>query len=121
MEYRIYSLEKPPRLLRTITGGEFFTTSDVDLDGSVEIWTNDAAAVDGFENLALSELDSAPSVVFRFAHDRLVDVSAEFSSYFDDEIAGIRAGIQSRIWKNSNAVTGNWQQRPQAHPCTACV
>lgn len=94
MEYRIYSLEKSPRLLRTITGGEFFTTSDVDLDGSVEIWTNDAAAVDGFENLSLSELDSAPSVVFRFAHNRLVDASAEFPSYFDEEIGRIRAGIQ---------------------------
>ena len=95
MEYRIYSLEKPPRLLRTITGGEFFSASDEDLDGGVEIWTNDAEAVDGFENLSLSELDSAPSVVFRFAHDHLLDVSAEFPSYFDDEIARIRAKLQS--------------------------
>jgi len=93
MEYAIYSLEKPPRLLRTITGGEFFSASDVDLDGRVEIWTNDAAAVNGFENLALGEMDSAPSVVFRFAHGQLLDVSAEFQSYFDDEIARIRGGI----------------------------
>jgi hypothetical protein len=93
MEYRIYSLTKPPRLLRTITGGEFFSASDVDLVGRVEIWTNDAAAVNGFENLTLGELDSAPSVVFRFAHGQLLDVSAEFQPYFDDEIARIRAGI----------------------------
>lgn len=93
MEYEIYSLEKPPRLLRTITGGDFFSASDRDLDGRVEIWTNDAAAVNGFENLALSELDFAPSVVFRFAHGQLLDVSAEFQPFFDDEIARIRAGI----------------------------
>ena len=93
MEYRIYSLKKQPRLLRTITGGEFFSASDIDLDGRVEIWTDDAVAVDGFERLTLSELDSAPTVVFRFAHGRLLDVSAEFQSYFDHEIAGIRAGI----------------------------
>jgi hypothetical protein len=93
MDYGIYSLEKPPRLLRTITGGEFFSASDIDLDGSVEIWTNDAAAVNGFEKLTLSELDSAPTVVFRFAHGQLLDVSAEFQSYFDNEIARIRAGI----------------------------
>jgi hypothetical protein len=93
MEYAIYSLEKPPRLLRTVTGGDFFSASDIDLDGRVEIWTNDAGAVNGFEKLALSELDSAPIVVFRFAHGQLLDVSAEFQSYFDGEIARIRAGI----------------------------
>jgi hypothetical protein len=93
VEYGIYSLEKPPRLLRTITGGEFFSASDVDLDGRIEVWTNDAAAVNGFEDLSLGELDSAPTVVFRFAHGQLLDVSAEFQFYFDEEIARIRAGI----------------------------
>jgi hypothetical protein len=93
MDYRIYSLEEPPRLLRTITGGEFFSASDMDLDGSVEIWTDDAAALDGFDKLTLGELDSAPTVVFRFTHGQLRDVSAEFQSYFDDEIARIGAGI----------------------------
>ena len=93
VEYRVYSLERPPRLLRSIRGGDFFSASDTDLDGSVEIWTDDAAAVDGFEKLTLSEFDSAPTVVFRFAHGQLLDVNAEFQSYFDNEIAGIRAGI----------------------------
>ena len=32
MDYAVYSLQKPPRLLRTITGGEFFSASDADLD-----------------------------------------------------------------------------------------
>ena len=104
MEYRIYSLEKPPRLLRTIKGGEFFSASDVDLDGSVEIWTNDAAAVDGFEKLSLGEL-SAPTVVFRLARGQLRDVSVEFQSYFDREIAKTRAEIHLRDledFKNSD-------------------
>jgi len=96
MDYRIYSLEKPPRLLHTITGGEFFSASDMDLDGSVEIWTNDAAAVDGFEKLTLGELDSAPTVVFRFARGQLLDVIADFQPYFDREIARMRAGIHEQ-------------------------
>jgi len=104
VEYRIYSLEKPPRLLRTIKGGEFFSASDMDLGGSIEIWTNDAAAVDGFEKLSLSEL-SAPTVVFRLAHGQLRDASAEFQPYFDREIAKTRAGIPLRDledFKNSD-------------------
>jgi hypothetical protein len=68
MDYAIYSLEKPPRLLRTISGGQSFSASDRDLDGSVEIWTDDAAALDGFDRLTVGELDSAPTVVLRFAH-----------------------------------------------------
>jgi hypothetical protein len=105
MDYAIYSLERPARLLRAITGGGFFSTSDVDLDGTVEIFADDAAAVDGFETLTLVELDAAPTVVFRFAHGRLQDVSAEFQSYFDDEIARIRAGIYTHDledFKNSD-------------------
>lgn len=65
----------------------------MDLDGSVEIWTHDAVGVDGFEKLTLDELDAAPTVVFRLAHGQLRDVSAEFPSYFDNEIARTRAGI----------------------------
>src|SRR5205085_4218367 len=53
MTYQIYSLKAPLHLLRSITGGDFFNASDRDLDGSVEIWTGDAAAVNGLENLTL--------------------------------------------------------------------
>ncbi len=94
MEYRIYSLEKTPRLLRALTGGDFYSASDVDLDGRIEIWTHDAAAVNGFEKLALSEMDFPPTVILRLAHGKWLDVSAEFQSYFDDEIAEIKAGIR---------------------------
>jgi hypothetical protein len=106
MKYAIYSLEKPPRLLRTITGGDFFSASDVDLEGRVEIWTNDAASVNGFEGLTLSELDSAPTVVLRFANGQLLDVSAEFQSYFDDEIAKLRAGIRPQDLEDFKASDG---------------
>jgi hypothetical protein len=35
--YQIYSLEKPPRLLRTVSGGSSFSAADTDLDGRIEI------------------------------------------------------------------------------------
>jgi hypothetical protein len=95
MAYQIYSLQKPPRLLRTITGGEFFSAADTDLDGRTEIWTGDAGAVNGFENLALSELDFAPTIVLRFENRRLIDVSSEFRSHFDHQIAEVRARLDS--------------------------
>lgn len=93
MEYRIYSLKESFHLLRTITGAGFFSASDVDLDGQLEIWASDAAAINGFEGLTLSEIDFPPLVVFRFSHDRLLDVSAEFRPQLDQEIAGIQQQI----------------------------
>ncbi len=66
MEYKIYSLRAPPVLLRSITGGGYFSAADTDLDGRVEIWTDDAASVDGFENFPLRDLDFAPPIVLRF-------------------------------------------------------
>ena len=105
MAYQIYPLEKPPHLLRTITGGDFFSSCDTDLDGRVEIWTDDAAAVKGLENLALGELDFVPTLVLRFSHGRLLDVSPEFQAYFDSEIAKVKAGLHSQDlqdFKNSD-------------------
>src|SRR6266404_4356373 len=93
MVYKIYSLRTPPVLLRTITGGEFFSAADTDLDGRVEIWTDDAASVEGFENLLLSDLDFAPPMVLRFVRGQLLDVSSEFQPYFDQKIAEERAKL----------------------------
>ncbi len=93
MEYRIYSLRTPPALLRSITGGGFFSAADTDLDGRVEIWTDDAASVEGFENFPLRALDFAPPVVLRFVRGRLLDVSSEFRPYFDRKIADLRAKL----------------------------
>jgi hypothetical protein len=96
VDYKIYSLGKPPRLLRTIAGGGYFNAADTDLDGRVEIWTNDAKAVDGFESLPVKALDFAPPVVLRFEHQRLVDASYQFKSYYDRQIASIRAQLDAK-------------------------
>lgn len=93
MTYQIYSLQKPSRLLRTITGGDFFSAADTDLDGRVEIWSRDAEAVSGFETFVLGELDAPPTMVLRFEHGQLRDVSSEFQTYFDGAIAKIREKI----------------------------
>src|ERR1700676_3128529 len=105
MTYLVYSLQKPSRLLRTITGGDFFSAADTDLDGRVEIWSHDAAAVAGFETLVLGELDAPPTIVLRFEQGRLLDVSSEFQTYFDSEIANIREKINQQDlldFKSSN-------------------
>ena len=93
MEYRIYSLREPPELLRSITGGRSFSAADTDLDGRVEIWTDDAASVEGFESLKLSDLDFAPPIVLRFVRGQLLDASSEFRPYFDQKIADERAKL----------------------------
>src|SRR5262249_16771508 len=104
-DYQIYSLAKPPQLLRTITGGEFFSAADTDLDDRIEIWTNDAAVVHGFENLTTLDLAHAPPVVLRFEGGKLLDVSSEFQSYFDGEIRKLQKDLDAeslRNFKNSD-------------------
>jgi hypothetical protein len=96
VRYDIYSLKEPPHLLRTITGGDRYSASDTPLEGRIEIWTNDAEAVTGFENIPLSALDFAPPVVLRFEQRRLVDVGSEFHSDFDRQIATVRAQLDSQ-------------------------
>src|SRR5579872_343999 len=105
MEYKIYSLRTPAVLVRSITGGEFFSAADTDLDGRVEIWTDDAASVSGFENFLLSELDFAPPIVLRFARGRLLDASSQFQPYFDRKIAQERGKLNPQDvsdFKNSD-------------------
>ncbi len=105
MSYQIYSLLKPPRLLRTITGADSFGAADADLDGRVEIWTDDSAAVDGFERFDVKQLDFAPPIVLRFTNGQLLDVSAEFQPYFDQQIANARVALTAQKlsdFKNSD-------------------
>ena len=105
MKYEIYSLRKPPQQLRVITGGDFYSAADTDLDGRIEIWTDDAGAVNGFENLTLAALDFAPTVVLRFERRQLIDVSSEFRSHFDHQIAVVRAQLNAQQlsdFKNSD-------------------
>jgi hypothetical protein len=93
MTLQIYSLRSPPKLLRTITGGSFFRTADTDLDGQVEIWTNDAASLQAFENTEHGLPELGPTVVMRFVRGRLVDVGSEFQNSFDSEIARARSAL----------------------------
>ncbi len=105
MEYRIYSLEKPPRLLRIISGSQYFSASDIDMDGRVEIWADDGSAINGLESLTLGEIENLPAVVLRLEHGSLVDVSAEFQSNYDAEIARLRDGVSAsdlQDFKNSD-------------------
>jgi hypothetical protein len=106
MDYQVYSLDTPPHLLRTITGGDYFSAADKDMDGGLEIWTNDAAAVDGFERLSLAEVDSAPTVVLRFAHGELLDVSSEFQPYFDQEITGFQKRLDTDALRDFKRTDG---------------
>jgi hypothetical protein len=76
-----------------------------DLDGRVEIWSHDAVAVAGFETFVLGELNAPPTIVLRFEGGRLLDVSSEFQTYFDSEIAKIREKIDQHDlldFKSSN-------------------
>jgi hypothetical protein len=96
IKYEIYSLSGPPQLLRTITGEDYFSAADTRLDQSVEIWTTDAAAVNGFEKLPLRAFDFAPTVVLRFEDKKLIDVSSEFRPHFDRQIELLRSQLDTQ-------------------------
>lgn len=96
IRYEIYSLAKPPRLLRTITGEDYFSAADTLLDGSVEIWTTDTAAIDGFEGLPRSAFSAPPTIVLRFEKKKLIDVSSEFRPVFDRQIETLRTQLTSQ-------------------------
>jgi hypothetical protein len=93
MRYEIYTLKKPPRLLRTLTGSDTYSAADADLDGRIEIWAADAGVFNGLDGLRLSAFDFAPPVVLRFEHQQLLDVSAEFQAEYDQRIAGLRTQL----------------------------
>lgn len=104
-EYQVYSLTEPPRLLQKITGGESFSAADTDLDGRVEIWTDDAAATNGIEGLTLGEL-VPPPIILRFSRGKLLDVSGEFVSYSDADIAKLRTQLNKDDLQNFKDSSG---------------
>jgi hypothetical protein len=91
--YAIYSLDKVPRLLAKLTGGDFYQAVDADFDGRIAIWTTDAAAVNGFDGLRYADHDFPPTVVLRYEHRWLEDVSAEYPKQYDEQIAQVRAQL----------------------------
>jgi hypothetical protein len=107
--YQIYSLNQPPRLLRTITGGGFFDAADTDLDGDVEVWTDDSGAVDGFEGLTPGEIEFVPTYVLRLDHGRLLDASSEFKAFFDGVIKSVQSKIKPQSLNDFKASDGRLQ------------
>jgi hypothetical protein len=93
--YQIYSLSKPPRLLHSIAGGDSYSAADTDLDGRIEIWTDDAKGVTDFEHVPLHDLDWVPTVILRFEKGHLIDVSSEFEPRYDTETADLRAHLDA--------------------------
>jgi len=91
--YEIYSLKKTPQLLRILRGSALFSAADYKLDGKIDIRTEDAAAVDGFEGIPLRSFDFVPPVFLRFEKQKLVDVSAEYGQEFDRRIAALKAEL----------------------------
>jgi hypothetical protein len=119
INYEIYSLTKPPQLLRTIRGEDFFSAADTLLDGRVEIWTRDKAAIDGFEGLPLSAFDSPPIIVLRFEKKKLIDVSSEFRPFFDHQIENLRVQLdrqQLADFKQSDGKLSNERTTSDASP-----
>ncbi|MGA9719051.1 MAG: hypothetical protein WBQ79_12300 [Acidobacteriaceae bacterium] len=106
IKYEIYSLTKPAKMLRTITGQDYFSAADTRLDGTVEIWTTDAAAANGFDNLPRSAFDAAPTVVLRFEDEKLMDVSSEFRDHYDRQIDALRSQLDERQLSDFKASDG---------------
>lgn len=106
MQYEIYSLKKPPQKLRTITGGDWYSAADTDLDGRVEIWTDDAKAINGFDNIPPGAFNFAPPVVLRFENKKLIDVSAEFQPEYDHRIESLREKLDPRQLDDFKASDG---------------
>ena len=105
--YQVYSLERPPRLLRTISGAENFTTGDVELDGRVAIWADDTGVLDGIDGLPRNAFAAAPVMVLRFEEGKLVDAGSEFQTVFDPEILRLRSGLDPQAaaeFKKSDAL-----------------
>jgi hypothetical protein len=103
LNYQIYTLRSSPRLWRTLRGG-FFSAADTHLDGRVEIWAEDAEAVDGLDGLSATTFDFLPTYVLRFEGDRLLDATQEFAPHFDAIISGLRAKLS---WAQLADFTGS--------------
>jgi hypothetical protein len=51
--------------------------------------------MNGMDQLSAGELDFPPTIVLRFEKHKLIDVSAEFQSLFDHQIAQLRGELDS--------------------------
>ena len=93
--YYIVSLGDPAGLLRQITTSVPLTFEDRLGDGKVEIWGRDNA-FDGVENFAHAD-SPFPLVFFRMRGAAIYDVSVQFWSEYEREIAQAREGIPRSV------------------------
>ncbi|MBS1804516.1 MAG: hypothetical protein JST28_14215 [Acidobacteria bacterium] len=91
--YQIYSLKKPAQMIYKLSGGDYYSAADTDMDGRVEIWTDDASVMDGFEGVPGADFDFAPTIVLRFENGHPVDVGSEFTAQYDGIIAKLRSQL----------------------------
>ncbi len=86
--YSIVSLGKPVGLLREFKNRRPATFEDIANDGKIEIVTRDGA-FDEFDDL-MHPFSPFPLLVLRLAGRRLIEVNAEFSPLYKQEIAEAR-------------------------------
>jgi Gram-negative bacterial TonB protein C-terminal len=91
--YEIWSLERKPRHLLSLTGEDAYRAVDAEFNGQVAIWTTDASAVEDFAGPDGAEDLRAPRVALRLEHGGLVDVSARYREVYDLQIAALRDGV----------------------------
>lgn len=104
--FLVYSLQKPPKLLRTITGGEFFRSADVSLNGQIAVWVNDAVALTNFDTPNMRRPEFGPTVALRIMHGRLLDAGAEYQDYFDQQIAAARGSLTAASLEDFKTTDG---------------
>lgn len=112
MDYLIYSLSNPPRLLHTITGGSFFKAEDTDLDSHVEIWTEDVRASERIEDLSPNDFNAPPTIILRFVHGELLDVGSEFQAFFYDRITSLRKQLDPEELRKFKNIDGTMYSDP---------
>jgi hypothetical protein len=91
--YEIWSLEKKPRSLHTLSGENSYRASDAAFNGQVAIWTTDSVAMQPFENPSHTDDLSPPNVALRFDHGRLLDVSSWYRPHYDHQITLLRSQL----------------------------
>jgi hypothetical protein len=86
--YNLWSLDKKPRSLYTLTGETSYRAVDADFNGQTAIWTTDSAATQ-----ALDPQLPPPNVVLKFEHGRLLDVSSWYRPHYDRQITDLRSHL----------------------------
>lgn len=88
--YEVWSLERKPRPLLTLSGEPSYRALDAAFNGQPAIWTTDTAALRAFDDPSTPNELSPPTVALKFDHGQLLDVSAWYRPQYDRQIAALR-------------------------------